>query len=197
MAKSKKGFLPRIEILIVLIFFVSFIIWAVSKCSDKQVSMQNTVMEDSLNMNEVSPVDSIRTALTTNNSGQDSMGNNTLAQNSNSATNRTKRPTPTSLRTRLYVTLDGLNMRTGPHLDSTVLLKIPLHDQVEFLDEVTDFTQRISLGTTYAEEPWIKVKHARGYVGWVYGAGVHYHKAKPTRSISSPEEEEMLSNEEQ
>ena len=196
MTKSKKGYLPRIEILIVLIFFVSFIIWAVSKCSDKQVSMQTAEMEDSIMVNNINPVDSIKAALNINNSGQDSLGNNTLAQNSNTTTNRTTRPV-SSLRTRLYVTLDGLNMRTGPHLDSTILLKIALHDQVEFLDEVTDFTQRINLGTTYAEEPWIKVKHARGYVGWVYGAGVHYHKAKPTRSISSPEEDEMLSNEEQ
>lgn len=80
--------------------------------------------------------------------------------------------------TPLYVTIDGLNMRSAPHLDSAVIVKLQLHEAVEFMNEVTDSTQAINLGKAIANEPWIKVRHKKGHTGWVYGAGVHYYKMK-------------------
>ena len=33
-------------------------------------------------------------------------------------------------------------------------------------------------GYEIADEPWVKVQHKRGRIGWVYGAGVNYYKKK-------------------
>jgi len=53
-----------------------------------------------------------------------------------------------------------------------------LYEEVHFLNEITPFTEKISLGTSVADEPWVKVKTKRGGEGWVYGAGVYYYKRK-------------------
>lgn len=79
---------------------------------------------------------------------------------------------------KLYVTIDGLKLRTGPSLDSTVLYQCSLFEEVYFMNEVTDSTYQLSLGKEMADEPWVKVKNKRGKVGWVYGAGVNYYKKK-------------------
>ena len=80
--------------------------------------------------------------------------------------------------TPLFVNIDGLNLRRGPSLDSAIIMKLPLHEQVGFMNEVTDSTSQISLGNEIANEPWVKVRHKGGRIGWVYGAGVHYYKRK-------------------
>ena len=95
-----------------------------------------------------------------------------------STTGSDNRPVRTEVKARLYVTIDGLNMRTGPHLDSAVVEKFPLFEEVIFMDEYTDFTQELSLGKETANEPWIKVKSKRGKTGWVWGAGVDYRRKK-------------------
>jgi hypothetical protein len=188
MSRKKKSVLPRIEIIIVLVFFMSFIIWAVSKCNDTKLMYQEqadleeeetsdeeeTASLDNVNpsnaTNSVSP--GIEAAETTTNANQ------AAAQPSTAAPSRPLNNTVQSSGSILYVTIDGLNLRTAPHLDSTIIRKLKLFEEVIFMNEVTDSTQTISLGKEIATEPWVKVKHKRGFVGWVYGAGINYYKKK-------------------
>lgn len=80
--------------------------------------------------------------------------------------------------TPLYVTFDGLNVRSGPGLNYGKVDRLNLYDEVVFLNEITDSTYQISLGQITPNEPWIKIKTPSGKEGWVYGAGVEYFKKK-------------------
>lgn len=164
MGKKKSAMLPKFEVLIVLVFFLSFLIWAASKCSATKAQFKK---EAAAEQGEVAKTDSslTRPIFPTGISAD------TLTRNRVSRTIK-ERYTP------LYVTIPGLNLRTEPDLNSKILLKFNLYEEVIFLNEVTDSTLEVSLGKERANEPWIKVKSKKGHVGWVYGAGVHYYKKK-------------------
>lgn len=80
--------------------------------------------------------------------------------------------------TPLYVTFDGLNVRSGPGLNYGKIDRLKLYDEVQFLNETTDSTFEINLGQITPNEPWVKIKTPSGKEGWVYGAGVEYFKKK-------------------
>lgn len=88
------------------------------------------------------------------------------------------RPTrdPAPQLTKLYSTINGLNVRTKPSLQGRILARIPLYEEVSFMNEVTDSLYEIDLGEITPKEPWIKIRLKDGKVGWVYGAGVSYYK---------------------
>lgn len=174
--------LPKFEILLLAIFFVSFSVWAFAKCNRTQKAL-NPVTTIS------APTKDTTTAPTaTNNNGLppiiiDSAQEAQALPEVQSSTNKTKSPEKKIQkviidRSILYVTIDGLKLRKGPSLDSLTIQKLPLFEKVYFLDEVTDFKQKINLGRKITEEPWVKIKTKKGRIGWVYGAGVHYHKQK-------------------
>ncbi len=183
--KSTPSIRPKVELLIIGVFFLSFIVWAMSKCNASSVIAElNEKMEeegpDSLTStageSTTDPYGTPLPAATPETATSDPTPSTPSAL-SNTATNAASND-PANSYSKLYVTIDGLNMRTGPHLDSTVIHKLPLFEEVWFLNEVTDSTQKISLGTEIADEPWVKIKHIRGQVGWVYGAGVNYYRKK-------------------
>jgi hypothetical protein len=80
--------------------------------------------------------------------------------------------------TVLYVTFDGLNVRSGPALKYGKVDRLDLYDEVVFLNEVTDSAFTIDLGEVAPTEPWVKIRTASGKEGWVFGAGVDYFKRK-------------------
>lgn len=163
MSEKKKPFLlPRLEIAIMGLFFLIFTFWAVNRCNaTKEEYRRQALLEEQARAEEAaaarSPAQNI-----------DSLETEEPPSRSSS----TQRITP------LYVTMDGLNLRTEPTLASPVILKLELYEEVYFLNEVTPFKDSISLGDEVAYEPWIKVRHRKGRSGWVYGAGVHYYKIK-------------------
>lgn len=167
MDKKKKGLLPRIEFIIIIVFFLSFIVWAISKCSSSKPGIpESQTLIDSTNV-----ADSLRNAAL----------NPKPLPNSEAANAANEIKSGTNLQsefTRLYITIDGLKLRSGPSLDSTVTYQFKLFEEVYFMNEVTDSTTQLSLGKEVADEPWVKVRSKRGKEGWVYGAGVHYHKKK-------------------
>ena len=189
-AKSKKSVIPPVEVLIIGIFFLSFIAWAFKQCSNTKTELQG---ENEGTTEEVS-VSAETTPATTipQQAAAPTMSNTTITSNPNvdlrtgqpanpiGATGLSDRLTTTEVIrvTPLFVTIDGLNLRRGPSLDSAIIMKLPLNEQVGFMNEVTDSTSQISLGAEIANEPWVKVRHKGGRVGWVYGAGVHYYKRK-------------------
>ena len=93
----------------------------------------------------------------------------------------TKTATPTMASgTMLYVLINGLNIRTKPELKAKSLGKLKLHDQVYYLNEVTESAQTVRLqDKTEVSKPWFKIKTKRGTVGWVHGSGVDFYKRKP------------------
>jgi hypothetical protein len=95
--------------------------------------------------------------------------------------NAPKTATPTMASgTMLYVLINGLNIRTKPELKAKSLGKLKLHDQVYYLNEVTESAQTVRLqDKTEVSKPWFKIKTKRGTVGWVHGSGVDFYKRKP------------------
>lgn len=78
--------------------------------------------------------------------------------------------------TPLYSTIDGLNVRKGPSVKFGVVDRLELFEEVFFLNEVTDSTEQINLGSVTPDEPWVKIRTRKGQEGWVYGAGVDFYK---------------------
>lgn len=172
--ENKKEFkysAPKLEILVILVFFLCFIIWTVSKCSEERSAIQQEQML--LEENEA------KAAAAANLEKEAEIEKTeTKPKVAETPKKPKKQNTPAEAKSVLYITIDGLNMRTDPHLDSTVVIKLPLFEEVYFLNEVTDFKQEISLGKKIVNEPWVKVRTKKGREGWVYGAGVNYYKVK-------------------
>jgi len=170
--------LPKFEMML----FVSFSIWAFAKCNRTQKALNpvTTVITPDK--------DTTMTPVSTNNNGLppiiiDSTQEAQVVPEVQKPTKNTISPEKKIQkviidRAILYVTIDGLKLRKGPSLDSLTIQKLPLFEKVYFLDEVTDFKQKINLGRKVTEEPWVKIKTKKGRIGWVYGAGVHYIKQK-------------------
>jgi hypothetical protein len=80
----------------------------------------------------------------------------------------------------LYVLRSGLNVRAQPTVKSKSLGKLKLHDQVYFLDDVSQTAETVRMENgTEITKPWFKVKTKKGTVGWVHGSGVDFYKRKP------------------
>lgn len=178
MTQNKKSWLPKFELIIIAVFFFSFILWAVSRCGDvKKTVVENIATETPIDSIEfLSETTDIRTAYL------DSLAR--VKRRDSLATNRTDTSMTTNRTevsgSRLYITINNLKVRKFPGLKEEVVGQLPLYDEVTFMDEVTDSTYQINLGYEIADEPWVKIKTKKGTIGWVYGAGVHYYKQKRT-----------------
>jgi len=162
---KKPGLLPKVEILVIGIFFIGFLMWAVSKCNTTQRRYQQKAEFDAA---EQLKADSLEKAM----ADIAPPGLDTVMKPINPEPQKEKVRGPV-----LYVTIKGLNMRSGPGLNYRIVERLQLFDEVEFLGEVSDSTQEIKLGENLiVSKPWVKVKTRKGQNGWVYGAGVDYYK---------------------
>lgn len=168
---QESSLLPKMEVLIIIIFFIGFAVWTFDKCGEtkrtyqQQTSSETNAVDEIMNRNagaiDLSAADSLPTS-----------------SNASPSVPRPQSSRATQQRyTPLYVTIDGLNLRDQPNLTGKILTRLNLYEEVAFLNEVTDSTQQINLGKITPDEPWVKV-NGRGHVGWVYGAGVEYYKTK-------------------
>ena len=182
MTKKKKGFLPKVEVLIILVFFASFMAWAISKCDATKKSFQDDPVEETASTAGDTPaIDSLNPPATAPNDAFPSGEAPQLSTTTPTIGQPTVSQQPRY--SKLYITIDGLKMRTGPSLDSAVVIQMKLFEQVDFLNEFTDSTYQINLGYEMADEPWFKIQH-RGKIGWVYGAGVNFYKKKREGAFS-------------
>lgn len=163
--QAEGGVLPKIELLFIFIFFLVFITWAMSKCGSVQEEYAQETAE------ETAVAEAIKAPEPDTETKATEVPKEPVAVAS-------KAPVKIEKKTVLYVLLDGLKLRTGYHLDSSVVKTLKLNDEVYFLGKTTDFKQKINLGDRVAFEPWVKVRAYTGHEGWVYGAGVHYFKPK-------------------
>jgi hypothetical protein len=170
-----KGLRGNFEMIIIGIFILVFLIWAVSKCNSSKAKLQQEAateaMEDSLSQQATNPPATATPPAT----------KDTTALQSNKAPQpiapaNTTQESPQG--TKLYVTIDKLKIRKSPGLKGESLGELKLFDEVFYMNEVTDSLYTLNLGYEEAKEPYVKVKTKRGTIGWVYGAGVHYVKKK-------------------
>lgn len=167
-----KGLLSKIEYIVIGIFAIIFLMWAVSKCnSHKEQALEDAAIE--------AREDSLANA-----ANQPAPVTPQPAPTPVADTSKTPAATPQPEKvqetqgSKLYVTIDKLKIRKTPGLDGDLLGELKLFDEVYYQDEVTDSLYTVNLGREEATEPYVKVKTKRGTIGWVYGAGVHYVKKK-------------------
>lgn len=190
---AKKSLLPSFDVIFIGVFFAFFLMWMVPRCMDTKSKLQEETdgvraQIDSLDkvmdsllikpkvVNVTDTAKAVLPATTTTASG--ATPSTTAPTTSLSTQAKLKNLSPKDLPGKLYITINNLKLRKSPHLDSIVIATLPLYEEVFFLDEVTEFTQQISLGYEIADEPWVRVRTKKGKDGWVYGAGVHYYKKK-------------------
>lgn len=196
--------IPKIETLLIVIFFISISLWAASKCSSKRAEVERKVRafndaaaeEDGEERRPVRrdtvPVTQPATVVSTPavpstiatpppvSSGPVSTSHpNPEPKAPAASTSATPPPTASGQRyPALYVTIDQLNVRKKPGLEGNAIAKLKLYEQVYFLNEKTSWTQEISLGKEKVTDHWVKIRTKSGKEGWVFGAGVHYYKTK-------------------
>lgn len=182
--KSTTTMLPKLEVLIIGVLFIGFIIWSFSKCQqtktmyEQQATRTNAIgelspeakaaAEDAAKKKEEAKKETEAKDKAEVEGGEETEGEE-----------KKKKPRTRTVRepyTPLYVSIEGLNVRMEPKLNADVVAQLKLHEEVTFLNEVTEFKQKINLGTVEAYEPWIKIRTRKNKTGWVYGAGVHYYK---------------------
>lgn len=165
MLMSKKpGMLPKLEFMVIGILFFAFLIWAMSKCNATQREYQEKADADAREQAIADSLDQLQAYTPLDTAIKPKIVAPLVGEKERA--------------TILYVTVDGMNMRSSPGLKTRIVERLQLYDEVEFLGEVTDTTQEINLGQITTDEPWVKVKTRKGNVGWVYGAGVSYYKKK-------------------
>lgn len=160
MSKTKIPVLPKLEMLILAVFSISLLGIIVSKCGSGSQARPEEAIEEG-----------------TENSGSPAAQEAATIQKDTPRVVEKVRTIRERV-TPLYITIDGMNMRSEPKLNSKILERLKLFDEVAFLNEVTDFSEEITIGEVTTNEPWIKVKSASGKVGWIYGAGLHYYRKK-------------------
>lgn len=161
MSEKKTSLLSRVEFLLIAVFFIAFLLWAVSKCSNTRRQYNQEAaqeLEDSLAYEE-------------NTKALEAPKQDTVKP-------AAPPPTPKERYTPLYVTVESVNVRATPDLKGKLVDRLPLYEEVEFMNETTDSLYEINLGKITPKAPWVKIKTRKGRTGWVYGPCVSYYKAK-------------------
>ena len=189
--------LPRVEFIIIAIFFLCIALWAISKCAAKREALP------ALEPDPVEAPDTKSEAAQTTDGGLPKLENppppaaepapaNTAApatnnavpgaipklSNETQATQPASQPATAEKQTTLFVTIDGLKMRKEPNLQGPVVTRLKLDEQVIYLNEKSKEPQEISLGYETVTDYWVKVRSKSGKEGWVFGAGLHFYKMK-------------------
>lgn len=162
--RNKRGTsLPKSEVWIVLAFVLSFLAWGMTRCDfgirDILPTKETVKVE-----NDTSNIGSTNNANTLNDARRETIHV-----------------------TELYITIDSFNFRTVPKLDGSVIKKLRLSEKVVYLNEITNFEQKIFVNQNWENEPWVKVRTIEGDDGWVYGAGVSYYDEAHKKPIESNE----------
>ncbi len=193
---NSENIMDKLQILFIVILFLFFFAWAFKKCNNEKdpssliEEEDNTVTSPAAADNPDSPTYDLAENEINNTASNppSNNGNTEVVGRGNNNYPTSKSYTP------LYVTLEGLKVRKGPSLDSSIVSVLSLHDEVMFMEKRTDFREKINIGNEiYTTEPWFFIQTKKGHQGWVYGAGVHFFKwdrlKEPIREIGIEEEE--------
>ena len=78
--------------------------------------------------------------------------------------------------TEIFVWVDKLRLRKEPDTKSEILQELDEGEVLLFLNEKSNFTEKINLRGEIFDEPWLKVKTNENIIGWVYGGAIKYEK---------------------
>ena len=78
--------------------------------------------------------------------------------------------------TILYAWVDKLRIREQPTTKSEIVDEVKEGTSFTYLNEKTDYKERINLRGTLFNEPWLKIKTDDGKEGWVYGGAVKFYE---------------------
>jgi Bacterial SH3 domain len=198
--------LPKLDTIIILVFGLCIALWMMNRCNNRRATYVDRSVNDAYEREErpvrrdtirvPAPTPSIDNVPTPNAPVPAPTPNVQPVPAPKPAPTPTPIPapkpsptqTPTPVQnsvgksqnsdTQLYVTIDGLKVRKEPGLKSETVAKLELYEQVYFLNQKTDWTQEISLGTEKVTDRWVKIRTKSGKTGWVFGAGVNYYKEK-------------------
>ncbi len=93
------------------------------------------------------------------------------------ATENTTNPsTQEKAPTILYAWVDKLRIREQPTTKSEIVVEVKEGTSFTYLNEKTDYKERINLRGTLFNEPWLKIKTDDGKEGWVYGGAVKFYE---------------------
>ncbi|MBK9336550.1 MAG: SH3 domain-containing protein [Lewinellaceae bacterium] len=199
--------IPRVESIIITVFFLCIALWAISKCSSRRsqtirseraeleederprkpdtvfVPQQQTQQQPQAESQPVAAPPPTRTGLPK----LENPAPATEAAPTNPTTVPGVRPTlsnepqttPAAAKySTLFVTIDGLNMRKEPNRKSPLVARLKLDEQVFFLNKKSEKPEEINLGLEKVTDYWVNIRTKSGKEGWVFGAGVHYFKMK-------------------
>lgn len=180
--------LPKLDTLIILVFFVCIALWMISRCEQKrsdyqqrafrqQAPPEKTILQPDTIQRTPAPKNN---PSSTENEPQNPSPKKTATEPPKKPQEKTTTPTKSTANNQatLFVNIDGLKLRKEPGLKGETLAQLKLDEEVTFLGKRTDWTQEISLGTEKVTDRWVLVKTKSGKEGWVFGAGVHFYKEK-------------------
>lgn len=167
MSEKKTGLLPRLEFIIIAVFFIGFLLWATSRCNSTRA---NYALQEQEDLRADSLMRAINETAILEKARKDSISK------ANAVIKQAEKEVERERYTPLYTTVDGVNVRKEPKLNAKVVSRLELNEEVSFLGEVTDFKQEIKVEEVQKNEPWVKVKTQAGRIGWVYGGTVSYYK---------------------
>ncbi|HFC00650.1 MAG TPA: SH3 domain-containing protein [Phaeodactylibacter sp.] len=78
--------------------------------------------------------------------------------------------------TILYAWVDKLRIREQPTTKSKIVMEVKEGTSFTYLNEKTDYKERINLRGTLYNEPWLKIKTKDGKEGWVYGGAIKFYE---------------------
>ena len=93
-----------------------------------------------------------------------------------STENTTNPSTQEKAPTILYAWVDKLRIREQPTTKSEIVEEVKEGTSFTYLNEKTDYKERINLRGTLFNEPWLKIKTEDGKEGWVYGGAVKFYE---------------------
>ena len=163
--------LNRIEVIIGGILVLIFIIWSYDTCSSssKKYQPQEPPQQEQPDNQEPRAQEDAEQTTTTN--------SNTTAPAPTQQPVQAA-PAQSAAFPVIYVKIDKLKMRDKPFLSgSTVLKELPKNAELYYLNNNTDYTDKITLDGVLYDEPWLEVQTKDGQSrGWVYGGGIRLYK---------------------
>ncbi len=110
------------------------------------------------------------------NSSESTQQTESNSSESESTENTTNPSTQEKAPTILYAWVNKLRIREQPTTKSKIVVEVKEGTSFTYLNEKTDYKERIELRGTLFNEPWLKIKTDDGKEGWVYGGAVKFYE---------------------
>lgn len=162
--------LNRVELVLGGIILLIFLIWSFDKCgSSSKYQPQEPAIE-------ASPTPAAESQPSQNSSATSAQPN--TAPVAAPVVVESPKPAVSQSSPTIYVKIDGLKMRDKPGISGTkVVAQLGLNTPLSYLNEQTNFKEKITIGDMLYDEPWVKVRTTDGKLeGWVFGGGVRFYK---------------------